>query len=391
MQGEQDEPLETAELPDDAHLGESDDAVAVDETESADPTLDAADADEDVAAEEAADEEIVDEEIVEPSAPIDLTQLDDDEVEVDLGLDDAELDALPEPALNGAEPHDGPELAEGPPADALADPDAPADASDPPGADAEPIAVEPWAPPKRRFKWIARILVPLVVAVPAVAIVMVLSHSDDGGADLDPALVGALRYDAKGEPVVLMPAVDVGTVRRRQWRVCGAECDPVSGRGTRFEPGDVLAGSRVELHVVGSKGEQTVKTPNWDGQLKILSRPAMIGDPVVGTEVSATAGQWTGGWVGGEPLLGLRACPTKQGGGKCVAFTASILQGGERARRTIPASFRGWYLGAIEWQVPPGRKASATKPVDPATPKTAQQAPQRSSTVALGPLDGPIR
>ncbi len=257
----------------------------------------------------------------------------------------------------------------------------------------EPIVVEPWQPPVRRHRWLARLVGVAALAIPtAVAASVALRATGlQPEQKLDERLIGALRYDGEGNPLVRSPKTDVGTVQRREWRVCGKSCDQVSGRGKEFRPGEVLAGSRVQVRVIGTGGEETIETPGWDGQLKALRRPTMSGEPRVGATVEASPAKWTGGWLEGDDYTGLRACPTRAGGGKCVAFTISTLGVSDRSRRTIPAAFRGWWIGAIEWHVPPGRVITATTDRDPETPDRAERAPAPGATVKVGPLQGPIR
>ncbi|MBO9533383.1 MAG: hypothetical protein J7513_10460 [Solirubrobacteraceae bacterium] len=256
-----------------------------------------------------------------------------------------------------------------------------------------PVAYEPWAPPRRRHKWLARLLVPFTVLIPAVVIFTVVKQatSTDEKDEVDTRLADKLRYDGDGNPVVLAPALGLGPTKSRQWRVCGAECDKVSGRGADFRPGEVLAGSRVEVKVVAERGTADVVTPGWDGQLRLINRPTLTGSPAIGSTITANPGKWTGGWLGATTQLGIRACPTQAGGGKCIAFTASILDRSQKPVRSIPASFKGWWIGAIEWQVPPGRTFRAANFADPKSPEGAEPAPLRSIAVATGPLDGPIR
>jgi hypothetical protein len=260
-----------------------------------------------------------------------------------------------------------------------------------PDADAAPA--QPWQRPVRRHRWLARIVGVAALAVPALIAVNVVLSATGGKDDqtVDHRLVDALRYDGEGHPLVRAPNANVGAVRRREWRVCGQTCDRVSGHAKVFRPGGVLAGSRVEVRVVGAGREATVVTPGWDGQLTALRRPTLHGRPQVGSVVGATAGKWTGGWIGAATLVGLRACPTKQSSGRCVALTGSILAPGRKAERTIPSAFRGWWIGAIEWNVPPGRRFDDADPGDPADPKGAQRAPTVGATVVAGPLQGPVR
>ncbi|MFT4034631.1 MAG: hypothetical protein QM679_03535 [Patulibacter sp.] len=265
-----------------------------------------------------------------------------------------------------------------------------ADAAEADELPAEPFA--PWAPPPRRHRWLSRIVVLTAVLLPAFVVFTVVKRATGIGetAPVDRRLVGALRYDVNGDPLVLRPVMRVGTVQRRVWKVCGSACERSNATGPRFAPGEVLAGSHIELRVVGSKGEATVATPTWDGRLKALARPTLTGSPRVGVTVSANGGRWTGGWIGGRRLLGIRACPTQAGGGRCVALTASAISPGHDPQRVIPASFRGWWIGAIEWSVPPGR-TFGEQVSDPARPAGAPRAPLRSVAVSTGPLDGPIR
>ncbi len=200
-------------------------------------------------------------------------------------------------------------------------------------------------------------------------------------AKVDDRLIGALRYDGEGDPLVRTPKAGVGSVVRREWRVCGKSCDAISGRGKEFRPGEVLAGSRVQVRVVGSSGEATIETPGWDGQLRALRRPTITGSARIGSVVEANPGKWTGGWLGAETFTGLRACPTRQGGGKCVALTASALGLSDTRKRTLPASFRGWWIGAIEWHVRPGGtspRAPIRNPASPTSP-SGHRPPERPS------------
>ncbi|MEH3053639.1 MAG: hypothetical protein PGN13_06445 [Patulibacter minatonensis] len=60
-------------------------------------------------------------------------------------------------------------------------------------------------------------------------------------------------------------------------------------------------------------------------------------------------------------------------------------------QRTIPAAFKGWWIGAVEWRLPPLRGVRAELTSDPATPKAALAAPAPSVAVSVGKLVGPIR
>lgn len=320
---------------------------------------------------------------------------DDDERELEVPAEADDLDAF-----DDAEPADDPESADDlQPAGDLepADNPEPAVAEDPADglALAEPVVVEPWQPPARRHKWLMRLLVPLAVGIPAAVagnVVLQASGLKDS-VDVDPRLAGALRYDSKGDPLVKTPDAKIGTVRARAWRVCGKTCDKVSGRGAEFRPGEVLAGSRVQVQLRGSSGEATIETPGWDGRLQALRRPTLSGQPRIGATVRAARGKWTGGWLGGQTLIGIRACPTSTPGGRCVALTSSILAPDSgQPERVIPAAFRGWWIGAIEWHVPPGRAFAESEGTgDPATPKQGVRSPTQGATVAVGPLRGPIR
>jgi hypothetical protein len=276
-----------------------------------------------------------------------------------------------------------------PPSDAEEDAEDAEDDED----DLEPIVVEPWQPPVRKRRWAARLVGLLAVGIPVVVVgsVVVRATGLQPETKVDERLIGALRYDGEGDPLVRAPKADLGAVSRREWRVCGKSCDRISGRGKEFRPGEVLAGSRVEVRVVGTRGEATIKTPGWDGQLRALRRPTMTGSPRIGSTVEANPGKWTGGWLGAEQFIGLRACPTLKGGGRCIAFTASALGASDESKRTIPAAFRGWWIGAIEWHVPPGRVVSAEASGDPARPQDGERAPTPGATVKVGPLQGPIR
>lgn len=323
-------------------------------------------------------------------------------------LDEASADGL-EPAedddpLEDAEPLDGDDPLED--AESLEDADdqheadAPAalaeaeetDAGDADGT-VEPIVVEPWQPPVRRHRWVARIVGLAALAIPTIVVGSVALRATglQPEAKVDDRLIGALRYDGEGDPLVRTPKAGVGSVVRREWRVCGKSCDAISGRGKEFRPGEVLAGSRVQVRVVGSSGEATIETPGWDGQLRALRRPTITGSARIGSVVEANPGKWTGGWLGAETFTGLRACPTRQGGGKCVALTASALGLSDTRKRTLPASFRGWWIGAIEWHVPPGRNVTTRADQDPASPTSAERAPTPGATVKVGPLEGPVR
>lgn len=284
---------------------------------------------------------------------------------------------------------DEPEVDEPEAADEAADDGEPVDPDD----RFAPIVVEPWQPPVRRHRWTKRLVGLLALGIPVVVVgsVVVRATGLQPESKVDQRLAGALRYDGEGNPLVRAPKADVGTVRRREWRVCGKSCDRISGRGKQFRPGEVLAGSRVEVRVVGTGGAATIVTPGWDGQLRALRRPTMTGSPRVGGTVEANPGKWTGGWLGAEQLVGLRACPTLKGGGRCIAFTASALGGADSSSRTIPAAFRGWWIGAIEWHVPPGRVVRAQSETDPARPQDGERAPTPGATVKVGPLQGPIR
>lgn len=314
----------------------------------------------------------------------------------DIDDEPADADADAEPTDGDDEPADEVELADLEPADAelaaAADADGDQPSDDEP-ADLEPIIVEPWQPPVRRHRWLARLVGVAALAVPTIVVGTVALRATglDPASTVDERLEDALRYDGDGNPLVRSPQVDVGTVQRRQWRVCGKACDKVSGRGEEFRPGEVLAGSRVQVRVIGTSGEATIETPGWDGTLKALRRPVLIGSPRIGSTVEAAAGKWTGGWLGGDTLTGVRACPTRQGGGRCIAFTVSVLGKSDTSKRTIPAAFRGWWIGAIEWHVPPSRTFTADAPSDPARPEFGLRAPTPGATVKVGPLQGPVR
>lgn len=324
----------------------------------------------------------------EPTEPDAAAEASSDDSDADQPATDDPVDEQSdaEPEANA-----GAEADADPPADA--DPDADAEPEADPEDEPEPIVVEPWQPPVRKHRWTARLVGLLALGIPAVVVgsVVVRATGLQPEAKIDERLIGALRYDGEGDPLVRAPKADVGAVSRREWRVCGKSCDRISGRGKQFRPGEVLAGSRVEVRVVGASGEATIVTPGWDGQLRALRRPTMTGSPRVGTTVEANPGKWTGGWLGAEQFVGLRACPTLKGGGRCIAFTASALGGADSSARTIPAAFRGWWIGAIEWHVPPGRVVRAQAATDPARPQDGERAPTPGATVKVGPLQGPIR
>ena len=359
MVGEPDEPDESAGA--DAQEPESSDVVTSDAPEDASETADATD------------------------HPIPADE--DDELEAD---EEHELEAdLPEPAP------DEPEA----PAIEASEGSEDGDEPEPDDGQATPAyeALPPWERPKRRFRWVARIVVLIAVLVPAFVVGKVILGATgvqkDDGPKVDARLAGALRYDSSGNALVLAPTANlgVGSIRRRTWRVCGEKCDKASGHGTRFTPGVVKGGSRVELTVTGTKGTRLIKTPDWNGQLTVRNPPVLKGDLRVGATVSAEGGDWIGGWTGGITRLGLRACPTAKSSGKCVAFTASILGEGHEAKRLIPDSFRGWWIGALEWKVPPLRETKKTQvATDPTKPAGAPRAPLPSVTVAAGELVGPV-
>lgn len=341
---------------------------------------------------------------IDEAQPSDAPVADDDDQTAAAAADapPADESAEDEPADEVAEdedydePADEVELADLEPGHAELAADDDGDGEEPPDdepADLEPIVVEPWQPPVRRHRWLARIVGVAALAVPAIVVGTVALRATglDPASKVDERLVGALRYDGDGNPLVRTPKADVGTVQRREWRVCGKACDKISGRGEEFRPGEVLAGSRVQVREIGTGGEATIETPGWDGQLRALRRPTITGSPRIGSVVEANPGKWTGGWLGADTFTGLRACPTRQGGGRCIAFTASALGMGDTSERTIPAAFRGWWIGAIEWHVPPGRVITTRVDQDPATPGAGERAPTPGATVKVGPLQGPVR
>lgn len=205
--------------------------------------------------------------------------------------------------------------------------------------------------------------------------------------DRGPARIAMLGYSSDARAVI---ASDGTAGWRREWRRCrSGDChvrlgsaDPIT---VSMRPGD-----RIELWATSDDELHMASTPPWLGPVRVVRRPRLRGNAVVGATLRAIPGRFSGGFQGDDGaggLVGLRVCPTRAG-------TGCFLMGDWRERSgrtaTLTAAHAGWFVGAIQRRIGPTHEETAEAWAIPRSPREGRPAPPAGPLVATGPLVGPV-
>jgi len=129
----------------------------------------------------------------------------------------------------------------------------------------------------------------------------------------------------------------------------------------------------------------------WQGTVKALSPPRVLGAPRFGAHVTAAAGTWTGGWGGEFDQLGVEACRTRAGTGCVVLSGGQYGCPGQPANATAGGWLPGMYLFAYDLRVARDGACAGVGYAYPGAlpPWPVSQIAARSAPA--GPVTGPPR
>lgn len=193
---------------------------------------------------------------------------------------------------------------------------------------------------------------------------------DDGG----PRLVANQR-PVGGQPV--------------SWRICTPECGTVVAGGEVFAPRPAGPGTVYEASTTVAGVTTTARSRPWGGPVASAAPPTLTGEPRIGRVVTPVRGTWTGGWGDETGAVGVRACPTAAGTGCREVVPRGAVPSNEPT--TIDPAYAGWYLGAYEVRFGAGAVFPAIAVLPPPFGTVSSRpAPSPSSTIAVGPLVGPV-
>jgi hypothetical protein len=207
--------------------------------------------------------------------------------------------------------------------------------------------------------------------------------------------------DAQGDPQLVVYAGGYGGSGWVDWTTCpgnGAPCFAArpwqtsagTGSGESFSPGPTSAGSVFRGD--GSwEGQPVAFRATWLGTVTSVAPPVLRGRAIVGTQVMATPGTWSGGWGDELSALRVQACRTRDAR-DCESLTTGNRTSGEpmQSTPTVTEKYAGWYLFAVDlrrerefvpYPMPAILSIGPLPPVEPG-PTVAFSAP-------VGPVIGP--
>jgi hypothetical protein len=198
-------------------------------------------------------------------------------------------------------------------------------------------------------------------------------------------------FDSAGNPSLI--ANSGGSTP--SWMICSPApanaCHPVARtKHAILNPGPEPAGTVfVATDTLGGRTYSARLT--WQGQVRAVALPRVLGPVRFGAHVTAAAGTWTGGWGDEFDQLGLEACRTRIGTGCVVLSGGQYGCPGQPPNATVGGWLPGMYLFAFDLRVARDGACAGVGFAYPGAvpPWPVSQIAMRSSPA--GPVTGPPR
>ena len=199
-------------------------------------------------------------------------------------------------------------------------------------------------------------------------------------------------FDTAGNP--LLVANFNGEGPTPSWTVCSpagtCSAAPTTPHAT-LEPGPEPAGTGFVASVTAD-GQTYSASVTWQGQVRALAPPRVVGPARFGAPVTAAAGEWAGGWGDEFDQLGVEACRTRTGTGCVVLSGGEYGCPGQSARATVGGWLPGMYLFAYDLRSAREEACGGVGYSYPgAVPPWPWRRPIVARSAAAGPVTGPPR